>query len=116
VMADPVTDAFGGVVSVHRIQRPIGELGYWTHPAARGRGMTTEAVRMVSRHALIDIEDGGLGLLRLELFADVENTASLIVAERAGYTRIGTQRDGIATRTTTRHDCAIYDLLPTDLA
>lgn len=114
VVADPATDAFCGLVSIHRIHRPVGELGYWAHPDARNRGLMTEAVRRVSRHAFIDVEDGGLGLRRLQLFADVDNIASLRVAENAGYTRIGTERQGIATRTAVRHDCAIYDLLPED--
>lgn len=114
VVADPDTDAFCGLVSIHRIHRPVGELGYWSHPDGRGRGLTTEAVRLASRHALIDVEDCGLGLRRLQLFADVANLPSLRVAEKVGFTRIGTERDGIADRTGARHDCAIYDLLPAD--
>ena len=111
VLADAETDAFCGVVSIHHIRRPCGELGYWTHPDARGRGMTTEAVRLMARHAFVDPEDGGLGLERLALFADVANPASCIVAERAGFTRIGTERRGTATRSGERSDSAAYDLL-----
>lgn len=115
VMADARTDDFCGLVSIHQIRRPCGEIGYWTHPDARGRGLTTEAVRLMARHAFIDAEDGGLGLERLALFADVANPASCAVAEHAGFTRIGTERLGTGTRSGERSDSAAYDLLRTDL-
>jgi RimJ/RimL family protein N-acetyltransferase len=113
VMADPDTDAFLGTISVLRIERPSGEIGYWAHPDARGRGVVTEAVRLASRHAFVDLEDGGLGLRRVFLRAAVDNTASCGVAERAGFTRMGTERLGTASRQGPV-DCAVYDLLPGD--
>lgn len=115
VMADAATDELCGVVSIHHIRRPCGDLGYWTHPDARGRGLTTEAVRLMARHAFIDPEDGGLGLERLALFADVANPASCAVAEKAGFTRIGTERLGTETRAGGRSDSAAYDLVRDDL-
>jgi len=65
----------------------IGEVGYWTAPWARRRGVATRACRL---HASWALEV--LGLPRLELLADVENTASQRVAERAGFTREGVAR------------------------
>lgn len=61
-----------------------GEIGYWIAREARGRGAATQAVRLLSAWALDE-----LGLERVELLVNPENTASLLVAERAGFTREG---------------------------
>ena len=60
------------------------ELGYIVHPAARGRGVATQALVLLTRWAFDE-----LGALRAYLFIDSENAASLKVAERAGYVREG---------------------------
>ena len=59
--------------------------GYWIAPWARGHGYATRATRLLSRWALDE-----LGLVRVELIADVENPASMVTAERAGFVREGT--------------------------
>ena len=64
-----------------------GEIGYWMAREARGRGAGTQAVCLLSGWAL-----GDLGLERLELLAHPENTASVRLAERAGFTREGLLR------------------------
>ena len=58
-----------------------GEVGYWLRPGSRGRGAATRAVRLVCSWAL------DLGLHRLTLLAEPHNSASLGVAERAGFRR-----------------------------
>ena len=119
VMADPETDEFAGLASVMRIDRPVGEVGYWTHPSARGRGMTAEAVRLMTRHAFIEQADGGLGLNRLYLFAASPNTGSNAVARSAGFTLVGTERSGPWRRvdgTIVSTDCNMYDLLAEESA
>jgi RimJ/RimL family protein N-acetyltransferase len=63
------------------------ELGYVVAPGARGRGVATEMLRRLTAWALDD-----LGMLRLTLIIDVENPASLRVAERCGYEREGLMR------------------------
>ena len=63
-----------------------GEIGYWTHPDARGRGVVTEAVRLVTQHA----RDSGLATSLLIRCAK-GNAASRRVAERAGYRTVGIQ-------------------------
>jgi RimJ/RimL family protein N-acetyltransferase len=85
-----------------------GEIGYIVVPEARGRGLATEAVRLLTRWGF-----DGLGLERVTLKIDVENPASEKVAERAGYTYEGTLRsvhlkDGI------RCDTGIWSRLRTD--
>ncbi len=66
-----------------------GEIGYWMHPNGRGRGIMTEAAKMVIRHAL---DSDGLDRRRLVLYAAADNAASNAVADGAGFTRYGTQR------------------------
>jgi RimJ/RimL family protein N-acetyltransferase len=115
VVADPADDDLLGSVALRELDGPTGaEIGYWTHPRARGRGVMTEAVRLAVRHAFIDVEDGGLGLDKLRLVTAVENLASRRVAEANGFREAGVERLGTLC-SDGRHDAAIYDLLPADL-
>lgn len=61
------------------------EIGYWTHPAARGRGLTSAAVRTVVEFL------EGTGVRSALIRCASTNLASRRVAERAGFTLIGTQ-------------------------
>ena len=63
------------------------ELGYIVAPAARGRGVATAALRLLTDWAFSE-----LAALRLELLIGVENQASKRVAERCGYEREGVLR------------------------
>jgi len=75
---------------------------------ARGRGIASRALRLVSAWALDE-----LGVGRLQLHADVENVPSQRVAERAGYVREGVVRGWIEMRGE-RRDHLVYSLLPRD--
>ena len=86
-----------------------GEIGYWVRKDARGRGVATRALRLISIWALCD-----LGLRRVQLHADVENVASQRVAERAGYTREGVLRAWLEVNGESR-DHVLYSLLADDL-
>ncbi|MEA2171777.1 MAG: [ribosomal protein S5]-alanine N-acetyltransferase [Solirubrobacteraceae bacterium] len=55
--------------------------GYWLAAHARGRGVATAALRLLSDWALNDLVD------RLTLTCAPDNVASQRVAERAGFTR-----------------------------
>jgi RimJ/RimL family protein N-acetyltransferase len=55
------------------------ELAYWVRPEARGRGIAPRALTAMTEQAHRD------GLTRLWLEINPTNTASLRVAERAGY-------------------------------
>jgi RimJ/RimL family protein N-acetyltransferase len=57
-----------------------------------------------------------VGAQRVQLRADVRNTPSLRVAEKAGFTREGTLRaSGVNAREGRRIDYAVFSLLPGDL-
>jgi RimJ/RimL family protein N-acetyltransferase len=114
MLADPDTDLLLGTVSLMHIAEGMAEVGYWSHPEARGRGVMTEAVRMASRHAFIAAEDGGLGLHRVHATAAVDNVASRQVLERAGFTPTGVERRSVLVRDG-MHDGAAYELLAEDL-
>ncbi|MCD9198903.1 GNAT family N-acetyltransferase [Aeromicrobium wangtongii] len=91
-IADRTTDELLGNISVMDmlgVSAEHGEIGYWLHPDARGRGVMTEAVRTVIRHAF---SPDGLDRRRLVLYAAVDNPASNAVAVAAGFDLYGTQR------------------------
>jgi [ribosomal protein S5]-alanine N-acetyltransferase len=87
-IADPADDRCLGSISLDGLggYSTRGEIGYWAHPDARGRGIVTEAVRLVTEYA----KDSGLATSLLIRCAS-SNMASRRVAERAGYREIGIQ-------------------------
>jgi RimJ/RimL family protein N-acetyltransferase len=66
------------------------ELGYWTAPWARQRGVATRAGR-----ALASWATETLGVSRVEWRADVGNHASRLVARRIGFTIEGVLANGL---------------------
>lgn len=116
-VADPDDDECLGAISAMRLDAPLSEaeIGYWAHPDARGRGVLSEATRLVARHVLLPVEDGGLGHHRVSLRAAAGNVASNRVAERAGLVRTGVARQADLLRDGSRDDHVLYDLLATEL-
>ncbi len=103
-----VTDASDGsllgAVGLVLDQAGTAEVGYWTAPEARGRGA---APRAAALHARWGFE--ALGLSRVQLLADVENTASQRVAAKAGFTREGVAKAARPEpRGTARRDMEIW--------
>ena len=82
-------DIFLGIAVAPSIDHDArtGELGYVVHPAARGRGVATEALRLLTDWALDELR-----LHRLELLISVDNPASKRVATKNGYSYEGTLR------------------------
>lgn len=117
VVAEGLVGRYLGQVSVFGVDhhKRAGEIGYLTHPDARGRGVATAACRMAARHALLPEADGGLGLARLELIAEAGNAASLRVAAKAGMRRTGSDRAAGLLRDGTRSDQVRFDLLADEL-
>jgi RimJ/RimL family protein N-acetyltransferase len=85
------------------------EAGYITASQARGRGVATRALRLLSTWAFAE-----LPLERIELLIDVANPASEVVALRAGYTREGVLR-WTYLKPGLRSDTIVYSLLRREL-
>jgi RimJ/RimL family protein N-acetyltransferase len=79
-----------GLVSLDRTAG-IAEVGYWTAPWARRRGVAERGIRAVARWAL-GTGAGDLGLARLVWRAEPGNHASRLVAQRAGFRMEGLLR------------------------
>lgn len=111
-VADSLTGELVGSVSLHRIDREQGdaEIGYWTTPAARGRGVASAAVTALCRWAFLQ-----LPIDRIELAHAVENPASARVAEKAGFTKEGRLRQSYRYGDGRKHDELLWSLLREDL-
>lgn len=85
-IADAQTDLALGFVGVWLDQRSQGRarFGYWTLPQARGRGVASAALRLLSTWT-----SEVLAMPRLELVVEPWNVASQRVAERAAFVREG---------------------------
>jgi RimJ/RimL family protein N-acetyltransferase len=116
-VADPDSDAYLGQMSLFSIQhRRQASLSYWTHPDARGRGLTKQAARLVVRHCFVPWEDGGLGMRRLWSDAELDNGASRRVLESVGFVQTGLDRSSEPRGDGTWADQARYDLLANEFA
>ena len=87
----------------------IAEIGYWAAPAARGRGVTSEAVAAVCAWGF-----ASCGVQRLEWYAEVGNIASRRVAEKVGFTIEGTLRSFLVRPEGARVDAWVASLLGAD--
>jgi RimJ/RimL family protein N-acetyltransferase len=114
-VAFAVTAADGGELlgsidlRVNPADPAIGELGYMVGPRARGRGVATRAVELITAWAF-----EALGIVRMEILVDPRNAPSVRVAEAAGYAREGLLRGYRASRDAGRLDLAIYSRLRAD--
>jgi RimJ/RimL family protein N-acetyltransferase len=69
------------------VERFSAEIGYWLGEAFWGRGITTEALTLVTDYAF-----RRMSLLRLFALPFADNVASVRVLEKAGYEREGLLR------------------------
>jgi RimJ/RimL family protein N-acetyltransferase len=117
VFAILVDDALVGTLGLVHLDEADGwgEVGYWTAPHARRRGITTTALQRLCTWAFDD-----LGLHRLELQTAPGNLDSEAVARRAGYVLEGRRRSAAVLRAVNglpeeRTDMTVWGLLPSDL-
>lgn len=88
-IADAASDVFAGSLVLFDVTGHSVEVGFWVHPAYRGRGITAAALRLAAQFA------SNSGLRELTARTLPENTASQRVLEAAGFTQTG-----VATGTT----------------
>jgi RimJ/RimL family protein N-acetyltransferase len=79
-VCDAITGTLLGSCGLVSIDRGTGEVGYWTAPWARRRGVAVRATRAVARWAF-----DAVPLRRLIWQAELGNHASRLVALRAGF-------------------------------
>jgi RimJ/RimL family protein N-acetyltransferase len=89
----------------------VGEAAYFLRQSARGRGLATRALLLVA--------DWGFrehGLMRVFARVDPENTGSVAVLERAGFTYEGLERQSAKYPDGRWFDSLVYSLLPSERA
>jgi RimJ/RimL family protein N-acetyltransferase len=106
---DAATSDFLGTIGWRWVDGNV-QFGYWVKREARGRGVATRALRLLSRWAVAE-----LGAARLQLLTEPENDASQRVAEKAGFRREALLRAYVDLRGR-RPDVYMYALLREDLA
>jgi RimJ/RimL family protein N-acetyltransferase len=111
VIDDAATGDLLGSIGIDAINRVDGrcDLGYWLAREARGHGVMTRAVGLLSEWAF-----DNLPVDRIEITVEPENGASRAVAERAGYTFEGVLRSHTVIKGV-RRDMAMYSLLRAEL-
>ncbi len=99
-----------GSIGMKANEMGSGHIGYWCASKARGRGVTTRALRLLCRYAIDE-----LNLERLELITDPDNRASQRVAEKVGFQREGVLRSHLLHPDGRRRDSMMFSLLPGEL-
>jgi RimJ/RimL family protein N-acetyltransferase len=116
-LADTRTDLGLGNLTLFRIDRDKvrdGEIGYWAHPDAQGRGLMAEAVQRLSEWYFAPPAQGGFGGLRLAIRTAGSNKPARRVAELSGFRHVGTERDAFPLGDGTLDTQVTYDRLATD--
>ena len=109
-MTSAADDRLLGSIDLRVNVMRIGHIGYWVARDARGRGVCTHALRVLSRWGLDQLRLG-----RLELITDPDNLASQRVAEKAGFQREAVLRSHLLYRDGRRRDSVMFSLLPGEL-
>jgi RimJ/RimL family protein N-acetyltransferase len=103
-------DRIVGAIGIRVNEQRTGHIGYWCVREARGRGLTTRALRLVSRYGFEELK-----LERLELITDPDNVASQRVAEKVGFQRESLLRSHLLHPDGRRRDFVMFSLLRGEL-
>ncbi len=106
-IVDAESGEFLGAIGWHWVDGNV-QVGYWVKREARGRGVATRALRLLSRWAFAE-----LGAARIQLLTEPENPASQRVAEKAGFRREALLRSFVDLKGR-RADVYMYALLRDD--
>jgi RimJ/RimL family protein N-acetyltransferase len=100
-----------GSVSLYKIDHVHhnAEIGYWTVPRVRGRGIATTALGLVARWGF-----DTAALHRVQLFHAVDNPASCRVATKAGFLLEGMPRESYSYGDGQLHNEHLHGRLATD--
>jgi RimJ/RimL family protein N-acetyltransferase len=79
-----------GIHPLNDVYRRTAEIGYWLTESQWGRGIITEAVR-----ALVPVAFTRYDIVRLQAVVFAENTASMRVLEKCGFTREAVHRQAV---------------------
>lgn len=108
-LADADTDELLGNIAItglDGLDPGSGEVGYWAHPDARGRGIMADATKLLVGHAFTTMK-----LRRLTLMAATTNGPSNSVALAAGFTCIGIETQAERLGDGSFADLNVYELL-----
>lgn len=94
-----------GLIPQVDLRRRTAEVGYWVARAHWGKGIATEAVRLLTEHAFAQFD-----FVRLEALVIDGNPGSCRVLEKAGYAFESRQKNGICKDGTIK-DGLIYVML-----
>ena len=107
-IANPVTPV--GSVSLTDFEHGNAMVRFWLLPQARGHGIATTALRLLSSWAFAHLEVG-----RLAAYVELDNRDSCAVLERCGFVQEGHLRRHMTSHDGTRVDTLLYGLLPDEL-
>ena len=112
VVVDSATGEFLGSVTLNRIDQAnrFANLNCWIRSSKKGRGIATEASKLVCRYGIEK-----LGLERIGILVAEGNAASQRVAEKLGATREGILRNAIRLHDR-QMNATQYSIIPSDLA
>ncbi|WP_433161218.1 GNAT family N-acetyltransferase [Kribbella sp. CA-247076] len=114
-VADAATDLGLGNVTLFNLREGrSGELGFWLHPDAQGRGIMPEAITRLIRWYFAPEDAGGRGGHRLVIRTAATNLAARRVAEKLHFHLAGTERAAFPLGNNTHDARVTYDLLSTD--
>jgi RimJ/RimL family protein N-acetyltransferase len=113
VIFDERDGAVLGRCGINHIARDLAfaNVSYWVRTSRHGQGIAPAAVRQVARFGFDE-----LGLNRLELVIDVDNVASIRVAEKVGAAFEGVLRNRVVGNGGAPRPARMYSLVPEDLA
>lgn len=96
---------FSGVISFHTISlgNHAAELGYWITAPARGEGIGTSAVKLITEYGFTTV-----GFRRIEALVDVANEASKALLVAAGYNLEGIMRQKVTRANGSQKDMALF--------
>jgi RimJ/RimL family protein N-acetyltransferase len=102
---------FAGGFSFHTLvlEEEKAEIGYWLSADVRGKGIATQAAKLLTEYGFETI-----GFHRIEALVVESNMASLKVLSKAGYRQEGVLRDKSCCEDGTRENMVMFAAIRSD--